>query len=94
MTTLKMCPDGGTVCSQIGGCDGFTVQCIWKIKKATNENDPVILQWYCKAKKRHVFVVPRKVANKVKNEQPNARIHIWEVQPGLLLSACALVKIK
>ncbi len=60
-------------------------------------NDPVILQWYCKAKKRHVFVVPRKAANEVKYEHPNGRIHIWEVQKGLegfarLVAKSALIK--
>ncbi len=83
MTTIKMCPDGVTVCCQIGGCrQGHA--CLWDdVNAIPCESDPVILQWYCKAKKRHVFVVPRKAANKVKSENPNGRIHVWEVQKGL-----------
>ncbi len=89
----NMCPDGVTTCSQIGGCKD-SVGCLWAAVNAIPcEDDPVILQWYCKAKKRHVFVVPRKTANKVKIAHPNGRIHVWEVQKGLEKFAQAVIKL-
>ena len=47
-----------------------------------NEDDPVILQWYTIDKKRHVRVVPRKIAAKAVTQFPGAT-HVWEMQKGL-----------